>query len=253
MKKWTLRVLIALVVMACMGLLMVKIVSGTGEPQQKGLEQTFSKIFGGEARFGKLLTFNLFPQFTVDINALEISGIHGTGQARADEFRVGFGAIDLITKNRKIEKFFLKNLYMGDGVYFPVALDLAEAGIFAGDAKDTGKFAFSGTFGDMPLKGEVAMVMEDGYQRKFHFADENPFVINIGSIQLSGQYVPYGGNGALVRGLGFFAATSKGRQTCDIAQDKTFAGDVFFKDTLAEFTKVNSATGFDDLCARLKK
>lgn len=251
MKKWLLRILIAMVVIAGLGLLSLQILSGTSDSQKRGLEQAFSTIFRGDASFGTLKTFNLFPHTVMAVENLRILRDAGAS-VQADEMSIGFGAGDLILKNRRIEVFHLKNFKMSAGFYLPFELSLTDAGLYAGDTKDKGKFAFEGFYGGQALKGQIDMWSAAGTPPKYSFEDDNKFTINLGSFQLSGDLAPYVGKGGEIKNLRIFTATKAGKKNCDMPADKSIPSGVFFYDVLAGITKIKDPSAFDAYCKELQ-
>lgn len=251
MKKWILRLLMVVVFLIAGGLFTLNIVSGTSETQKKGLEQAFSKIFRGTATFGKLQTFNLFPQLTIHVQNLAIIGAPG-GDIAAEDAEMSFALLDVVLKNRLIQNLHFKNLRIDEGVYLPLAIFLENAGTYISDTKDSGKFAFQGTYGGQPLKGEFAMILKTGARPKFTFDTDNHFVMNVGSVQLSGIFSPYIVNGGQIKNLKLYAAKKDGQQSCEIAEDKIFGGGVFFRDILTQAAKVKNAADFMTACGKVK-
>jgi hypothetical protein len=186
----------------------------------------------------------------VSVEDLHIAQESGAS-IESEEMAVAYGAGDLILKNRKIEMFHLKNFRMSAGAYLPLDLTLSDAGLYAGDSKDKGKFAFEGTYGGKPIKGQVDMTSQTGAVSKYQFADDNRFTMNLGSLQISGVLSPYVGKAGEVKNLSVYAATKSGRQDCKIPAEKTIPSGVFFHDVLAEFAKVKTPTSFDVYCQKL--
>lgn len=257
MKKWLSRILVAICVFIGLILFALNIVSGTSETQKRGLEQAFSQIFKGSARFQKLESFNLIPKFTLQISGLEISGLAAAGnqdgRIRADLLAIGFGSEDLFFKTRLIERFDLKNLVTTEGTIFPLRLELEQAGIVPAKAESAPKFAFSGHYGDKELKGAIEMKASSAGSSKYGLDEENNFTMNVGAIQASGVYVPYQSVGGQVKSLTFFAATKGGKQDCQLPKDRVLSSHEYFQEVMSGFVAVDSPADLKDLCNKLSQ
>ena len=253
MKKWILRILITVAVLGALALFGLQIVSGTSESHKRGLEQAFSQIFGGQAIFGELKTFNLFPQFTIAIEDLQISRVNETGSMSADQVLIAFGPLDLLLKNRVIEDFHLKNFKIGEGVYTPLNIHLTDAGIYPNEKKDAANFILTGTYGPHELKGQFAMEMASGMRPKYSFTETGEFAMNLGAVQISGIFNPYGETGAAFSKLTLFAQQKDGRIECTLPPEKTVALQAFFKDVLGQIVTIQSPSDLTKLCDTLKK
>lgn len=253
MKKWILRLLVALVVAMCFFLFALKIVSGTGDAQKRGLEQAFSEIFEGRATFGQLVAFNLFPQLSLAVDNLAISNVKGQGDIVASKVALSFATWDIVAKNRKISGFHLTGLNVSEGVYTPMALSFDDAGIYKGDAPDQGVLSFSGHYGEAPIKGRLTMQAESGLQPKYYFGPENPFTMNLGAVQVSGVFMPYVVVGGQVSKVSFLARTSQKakEQTCALPPEQALSLPRFFKELVGGAATLKSSKDFDALCRTL--
>lgn len=258
MKKWILRLLTTVIVLGGLFLFALNIISGTSDTQKNGLEQAFSQIFKGQAHFGKLVAFNLFPQFLIAIDQLDISSIKGVGTLSADSVAIGFGSIDLLAKNRKIEKFHLKNLQISEGVYTPLPLSLESAEIVRGATEEHGAFRFNGTYGSTPINGQVAMVAESGMQPKYHLDDKNAFTITMGHADITGIFHPYSTDGNQISQIKITLSvpnTTKHHE-CTLPPEKAFPLVRFITDILGKMDKVSAdktptEKNLDNLCKTL--
>lgn len=246
MKKWILRLLVAITVMLVMAIAAMNIVSGTGEPQKKGLESAFSNFLGGETHFTTLNTFNIFPDLIVDIGGLSTS-VSPTQNLSADKLNITFGAYDLFMKTRKIKNLSIKDARIDKDIFLPFDLYIKTA------ATTKDGFVFSGTYNGQDLQGKISMTSTGGVVPNYGFAAENPFTINIGSVQISGQFSPYAAEGTIVKSLSIFAATKTSKENCNIDAAKTIPTGVFFKETLADFVTVTTADGFKSACSKTQK
>lgn len=252
MKKWLLRILVLFVVMVGMSVLALNIISGTGDTQKRGLEQSFSQILGGTATFGKLARFNLFPSLTIAIDNVSVTGINETGTLSADHAEISFASMDIILKKRRIEKLSLKNLNLTGGAYVPEALKLDVVGLFVDETKkESGKFAFEGTYGGTSLKGEVSTTATLGVAPLFALSENNPFTINIGSVQIAGAYKPYDTKGGEFTNLTMFVAQKSGKKECSIPPQKTWAGKEFLVSVIAEISRIKTPKDFDAVCREI--
>jgi hypothetical protein len=253
MKKWIFRILITLVVLGGLALFGLKIVSGTSDKHKRGLEDAFSQIFQGTAKFGQLKAFNLFPQLTIEIEDLEISGINVTGTINVAQAEIGFGPLDLLLKNRKIEKFYLKDLDIDEGVYTPLSLYLADAGLYKDDKNETGRFAFSGRYGTQPLNGQIDMTVESGATPKYLFKDRNNLILTIGAVQLEAVFIPYEKIGPQISDINVSGEGKGMKVECSLPADKVISLTQFLRDIVAKSAEVASTDDLKKLCANLKK
>lgn len=256
MKKWLFRLLVLCVTMIAFALFALNVVSGTSDTQKRGLEQAFSRIFEGNASFGTLKAFQIFPQLMISVGDLSVSRTSG-GKILLDEVDIGFSFTDIIFKTRRIEKLHLKNLHVDAGTYLPMTLVLDEASIYKGDTNDTGKFMFQGRYGGAALKGQIDMVASHSLWRgdvaQYVFRDSNAFAMNIGSVQISGDFAPYAATDAGFRNLTIFAAKSTGKQDCKIGANKSFAPSLFFTDVVTPFADIKNPEDFKDVCSKVSQ
>lgn len=253
MKKWIFRILMTVAVLGALALFGLQISSGTSDSHKRGLEQAFSQIFGGEATFGKLKTFNLFPQFSIEIEDLKIARVKEIGVLSADQMRISFGPLDLLLKNRVIEDFHLKNFNVSEGLYTPSAIHITEAGIYPDKEKEAASFLLTGTYGTQELKAQFAMTMKSGLRSKYSFDEGNEFAINLGAVQINGLFNPYAPNGALMSQLKMFAQKKDGRIECLLPPEKTLELTIFIKDVLGQVALIKSPSDLTKLCDTLTK
>ncbi len=253
MKKWLFRILMTVAVLGALALFGLQISSGTSDSHKRGLEQAFSQIFGGEATFGTLKAFNLFPQFSIDIENLRVGGIKGPGFLSADQMLISFGPVDLLMKSRIIEDFRLKNFKVSAGVYTPLELKLADVGIYPNEKKDAANFMLTGTYGTQKLEGQFAMEMTSGMRPKYFFKEENIFAVNLGSVQINGLFKPYSENGAVMTQLKMIAQKKNGQIECLLPPEKIIGLSAFFTDVLGEIATIKSPADLTNLCNTLKK
>ena len=246
MKKWILRLLITCIVIIAMALVALNIISGTGPTQKQGLEQAFSQMLGGQAQFGTLKTFNLFPDLAFEVETFSLSTASESNMS-ADKIRIVFGLSDLVLKTRKIKALQVENLHIDKGIYFKLDLDATTANT----TKDG--FVFSGTYGGKPLQGRFEMTSTGGTNPNYGFADDNDFTINIGAVQISGLFSPYAAEGSVVKNLTIFAATKNSKQSCNIAPEKTIPTHALFQEVITDLSSVTTPTGFEEICNKLKK
>lgn len=253
MKKWIFRILLTVAVVGALALFGLQIASGTSDSHKRGLEQAFSQIFRGQASFGALKTFNLFPQFSIEVEKLQVSQINEVGNMSADQMLISFGPIDLILKNRVIENFRLKNFHVSEGVYTPLPLNITDAGIYPNEKNDAANFMFTGTYGEQELKGQFAMAMKSGIRPKYFFHEGSDFAINLGAVQASGLFNPYSPDGALMSEIKIFAQQKSGKIECNLPPEKTVGLTAFLRDILGQVAAVKSPADLTKLCDTLKK
>jgi hypothetical protein len=252
MKKWIFRLLVTFVVLGGLCLFGLQIVSGTTDKHKRGLEDAFSQIFHGTTKFGQLKAFNLFPRFSIEIENLEITGISVSGTINAAQAEIGFGPLDLILKNRKIEKFYLKDLNISAGVYTPLSIYLADAGLYKNDTNDAGRFAFSGKYGTQSINGQIDMAMEDGVTPKYLFNEENNILITVGAVQLDAVFMPYNASGPQVKKI-MLSGEGKGvKMECELPSDKVIPLTQFMKDVIGKTADIKSTDDLKNLCGNLK-
>ncbi len=252
MKKWIFRLLTIFAVICALSLFGLKIVSGTSDSHKRGLEQAFSQVFGGEARFEELKTFNLIPQFSIEVTNLDITKIQNIGNIKSEHVLVSFGPIDLVTKSRRIEAFHLKNFVMSEGTYTPLELRLDDAGIYPNEKKDAANFTFTGKYGAQDLNGQFAMAMISGMNPKYFFNEQNEFAMNLGAVQISGLFHPYTDKGSNLNRIKMFAQKKDGRIECVLPDDKTFELTAFLKDVVGQIAALKSPADLTKLCDTLK-
>ena len=252
MKKWIFRLLVLIAVVIGMALFGLKVLSGTSDTHKRGLEQAFSAIFKGEAKFGALNTFNLFPQFAMEIEKLEIGGVNNAGNVTADKFQIAFGSYDLIAKNRIIENFHLQNFNATETVFTPLALHFDDMGLYPSDKPDAGKISFKGTYGTQDLNGEFTIGMKAGVQPKYFFNEQNPFAMNIGAVQVSGIFRPYIAGGAKISDLKLFAQKKDGPLECAVMSGKQIDFSVFLNDVVTKVAQVKTPQDVTQLCGSIQ-
>jgi hypothetical protein len=253
MKKWIFRLLTLIAVLCALALFGLKIVSGTSDSHKRGLEQAFSQIFKGDAKFGTLKTFNLFPQFSIEIEKLEISGIQQIGRITAEHALISFGPVDLLTKSRVIEDFHLKNVNVSEGLYTPLALQLDDVGIYPNDKQDAAQLNFTGKYGEQEFKAVFAMAMKQGLPAKYFFNETNDFTMNLGPVQISGLFSPYQVGGSSMSQIKMFAQKKSGRVECNLPPEKVIGLNNFLKDILGQIPEIKAPSDLNNLCSKLSK
>lgn len=252
MKKWLFRILMIMIVIGGLALFGLQIVSGTSDKHKQGLEEAFSQIFQGSAKFGALKAFNLFPQFSIEIENLEISGIAVSGIMNIAKAEIGFGPIDLILKNRKIEKFYLKDLTISAGVYTPLSLKLADAGIYKDEATGNGKFAFSGNYGTHPINGQIDMAVEGNVRPKYFFNEKNNLILTINAVVVKAAFSPYATTGPEISQITLSGEGKNMKMECSMPSDKIISLQKFMSDVIAKSAEIQSTSDLEKLCNNLK-
>ena len=102
---WILRILFFFVALISVSLIMLNMVSGTGEPQKQGLEKAFSDSLGVPVSIGTLNKFNAFPQFIIDVSDLESTQNEQTNPVKAKHISIAFSLFDLLQGKKTIQKF----------------------------------------------------------------------------------------------------------------------------------------------------
>jgi len=248
MKKWIFRALFLIVVAIGSSLMVLSIVSGRSDMHREGLEQAFSGAFGGQAHIGTLRWFNFFPQLAIDVGNVDVAHIKGGGPLHIENLQLGFSALDLFFERRTISTFHLKNLELPSGTYLPLVFKIADATIERGPDVGAARFSFYGFYNGRILDGQVSMVPRSD---RFAFAEQNPFIINVGVIQASGQFSPYSVSGGEILGLTFTAIAHDKMLVCKLPELIKMPSATFFNKVVTGLSAVNDEDSFHALCHNL--
>lgn len=253
MKKWIFRILITFSVLCGLVLFGLRISSGTSDTHKRGLEQAFSQISLGHATFGALKTFNLFPQFSIEVADLRITNLKGMGALSADHILISFGAFDLILKNRKIEAFHVQNLTVSQGVYTPLDFYIKDAGIYPDQNQDSAHFILAGAYGSEELKARFRMSMIRGVRPKYFFNQQNEFTMTVAGNEIQGLFHPYETGGAVMSHLEIRSQKKKTSMKCLLPPEKVISISIFFGHIFADHESIRSEGDFNQFCESLKK
>jgi hypothetical protein len=118
---WILRILFFFIAVLSIGILILNLVSGTGDPQRRGLEQAFSDSLGVTISIGTLNNFNVLPQFTIDISDLKSDKNEHQKIIEAGRIRIAFSLLDLLQNKKTIQ-----NLDIDKGKFYYPAFSANE-------------------------------------------------------------------------------------------------------------------------------
>ena len=247
-----LLILIFVVGLAILGTL--QLVSGNGESQKKGLENAFSLTLQGTAQIKVLHSFNLMPQFNINLEGLDVSGMPQGGTITADKLHVAFGLIDLSRGTRKIEIFTAQNMVIGKGVLAdaPITIQTAQIGPpVAGKNADEkrGIFALKGKIAESTLTAEVTMLAYDGTRPSYSLDEENVFTITVGQVTAKGIYSPFKAD---TKTVGNYRLTAYGSD-CFPPQDTWLSNKDFMASVLYPATNVKSKGDWLLYCNKIEQ
>lgn len=194
--NWILRLLIIIVVVMGGGMLVLGLVSGTGESQKNGLEQALARALDAKTTIGTLKEFNIVPQFSIAAENITAQINTGNKQISLGYGRIAFGFFDILTSQRTIEDIQLRDLKSEGGVWGPYPLTIDSLKISENAAFSSPRLSFSGTYGPEAMTGWIGMKKEVNWLRpSFRFSEENATELHFGNVSLTGTFRPYGGSG----------------------------------------------------------
>lgn len=186
--KWTFRLLMAFVVLFCTFLFMLNILSGTSEAHRRGLEQAMSDVFKSHVTIGQLKTFNLFPQFVIEMQ--DVRGQRpGEGAFRIEDIMLAFSFSDLLFKRNNIEDVRIKNLEFSPGVIGDHPLQISSLVIEPDSALKQPAFHILGRYGSMPLDVLFGIKRTATAPRaSYEIEAVNPVILTSGPFVLTAVY-----------------------------------------------------------------
>jgi hypothetical protein len=194
--SWILRLLITIVVLMGGGMLMLGLVSGTGDAQKSGLEQALARALDAKTTIGTLKEFNIAPQFSVAAENITAQTNKTNKQISLGYGRVAFGLFDIITSKRTIEDIELKDLKSDGEIWGPQPVTLKLLKIDDSDLARKPRLTFSGTYGTETMTGWIEMEKKINWLRpNFRFTKQNKMEMHLGNISIEGNFKPYGGHG----------------------------------------------------------
>lgn len=186
--KWTFRLLMGCIVLFCLFLFMLKILSGTSESHRRGLEQAMSDIFKSKVTIGTLKTFNIFPQFLIEMDHLRAQGVGGM-VFDAASVRLAFSFGDIFFKRDNLEDILITNLAFAPGVIGEEGLLLESVRIEPESALKQPAVHMQGLYGSRPFVVDFGIKQVAGVGRpRYEIPQKNPFRIVSGPFQFSAVY-----------------------------------------------------------------
>ena len=185
--KWIFRILLTLCIFIGMGLFGLSILSGTSDAHRHGLEQAMSNIFRTNVRIVELKSFNLFPQFLVDVQDVQGISSTGTGAFFAKRITVAFSLLDILRKKGLIEDFQIEDLHFEAGLIGPKELILTSVKIVPAISGASPFVDIKGTYGGTALTASVGLDQLPGRMRPaYRFVPGVPVKLNLGEFSLTG-------------------------------------------------------------------
>lgn len=191
MKTWIIRILMSIIVLVALMIGGLNLLAGTSDAHRNGLESAFTGALRGETTFGALTAFNIFPQFSVDIDKLYASGVYGRGDLQARTVKFSFNFIDLILKRRRINSIEINDLVIDKGVFTDQRLSASSITIIPPKDETSPYLNITGQYGDMPLI--IAINMEqasNGIPPSYQFTESNNFYLTLGKSKIAGAFTP---------------------------------------------------------------
>ncbi|MDY0029508.1 MAG: hypothetical protein RBR86_06150 [Pseudobdellovibrionaceae bacterium] len=191
MKKWIIRLLLTIIILCGIFIGGLKLISGTGDTQKTSLENAFSSSTGGVVQFGKLLTFNIFPDLIIEVENFMVSYDGQDGDIKADHINLSFGLFDLLAKNRRIKDFSITNMTIQKGKLMN-EYTVIETGGIETPADAAPYYKVIGKYNSVPMSLTLNMILASPtIPPSFSFGNENPFILEIGATKLTGVFSPY--------------------------------------------------------------
>lgn len=186
--KWLFRILLACIVLIAAGLFVLKILSGTSDSHRRGLEQAFSELSGSTVKIGELTTFNIAPQFVLEMRDVRGENKNGLLDFRAEDLRVAFSFADILFKRPRIEDLQAHNLIIEAGFGAKQPLTIKSLTLMPAEKELPARFQFDGNYGAAPFNGflEVARVPLMG-RPSYSVAASSVLRIELGRLHLNGS------------------------------------------------------------------
>ncbi len=250
---------ICLVLLICMfivGLAILgtsQLVSGNGENQKKGLENAFSMALQGTAKITTLHSFNLVPQFNIDVEGLNVEGMPQNGTFSADKLHIAFGLLDLSLGTRKIEVFAAQNIAISKGIIADAPLAIETAKIVPSEDQKTGEkyavFAVKGKIAKAPLSAELSMLAHEGSRPSYSLDEKNNFFMTLGNVAVKGIYAPFKAD---TKTIGDFHLSAYGSD-CFPPQDTWLSNKDFMSRVIVPATLVSNKGDWILYCTKIEE
>jgi hypothetical protein len=200
MLSWFLRLLLLVTVLIAIGLAVLQSLSGTDETHRRGLEQAASEVLNADVKIGELKSFNLIPQFVIEVE--KVSGVKRIGKAEISikHARVAFSFMDLLLKRGVIEDLQLNGLLATPGFLFPQSVEVTHLGIDDTKEGAAPRISVDAKIGLVPLVGRVDLTRLDRADRPaYRFEENNAADLTFGAFSLKGRFLPSDEGGASMK------------------------------------------------------
>jgi hypothetical protein len=171
-----------------MALFALKILSGTTDAHRHGLEQALSDTFRHKIQIAHLKAFNIFPQFFVEIEAMQGEGATGQRIFSAEKVRVAFTFMDLLRKKGTFEDIKITDLRFDPGAFGQQELVIATADIVPASESAPAHLKMQGDYGGIPFSGTIELFSVPGRRRPaYKLGTDNSLDLRLGDFHLKGK------------------------------------------------------------------
>ncbi|HNQ91686.1 MAG TPA: hypothetical protein PKI93_02020 [Alphaproteobacteria bacterium] len=191
MKTWIIRILLTLIILIGLTIGALNMLAGTSNAHKQGLESAFSGALKGQTTFGVLNAFNVFPQFSVDIEDLYTTNAMGQGDIKAKNVKFSFNFFDLLLKRHQIGGLDITDLEIEKGIYTNQTFFASLIKIFPTKDDNQSHMSITGHYGILPLSITIDMKqIGTPPELSFRFDKENKFSLEMGRTKVSGFFTP---------------------------------------------------------------
>lgn len=191
-RKWLRRAIITLLVFAGLfgtGLFILSTMGGSDESLKRAAAGFVKVKTGYELGVDKLHYVGFFPEMRVDMEGLSFrSAGNEVASIKSLDFRMGFW--DLFFSKQRYRALSVADLQAGAGVFSERALVIERFALQKQASGDRPGLLAEGKYGADPFH----LVLETGFsedekgQEVYYLAEENPFSLKAGSIEIDGKY-----------------------------------------------------------------
>lgn len=191
--SWTVKILLAIVIILGAGLWMLSKLGGTSDSHRHGLEQAFSDALKADVTIQRIDEFNILPQLSIKAQGLRGVSRTSKNEYMADKVDLAFGLFDLALGKRRIENFQMENFRFSADSEYDLTID--KAGIVPGTEA---VLSAQGSYKNQNFDLDASLQQGSDQPAFYYFGDETQIKGKFGDLDIAGEIKSGGGHNAVV-------------------------------------------------------